>query len=75
MPTRDTRKARLAADVAELRQIAAQNRADLRALPAAASRTPAQRTSARRLRQDLIVARIVLNALSTPDDADLDDAT
>lgn len=75
MPDRDTRKARLAADVTELRQIAAQNRADLRALPAAASRTPAQRTAARRLRQDLIVARIVLNALATPDDADLDDAT
>ena len=75
MPTRDARKARLAADVAELRQIAAQARADLRALPAAAARTPAQRNTARRLRTDLLVARIVLNAWATPDDADLDDAS
>lgn len=75
MPTRDARKARLAADVAELRQIAAQARADLRALPAAAARTPAQRNTAKRLRQDLVVARIVLNALGRPDDADLDDAS
>lgn len=73
MPTRDARKARLAADVAELRQVAAQARAELRALPTAAARTPAQRTTAKRLRTDLLVARIVLNALATPDDADLDD--
>lgn len=75
MPTRDTRKTRLAADIDELRQIAAQARAELRALPAAAARTPAQRTTARRLRTDLVVARAVLNALATPDDDDLDDAS
>ena len=69
------RRARIDADLDELRRIAAQARADLRALPAQAQRTPAQRNTAKRLRQDLVVARIVLNALATPDDADLDDAS
>lgn len=69
------RRARIDADLDELRQIAAQARTELRALPAKAQRTPAQRTTAKRLRTDLLVARIVLNALATPDDADLDDAS
>lgn len=69
------RRARFDADLAELRQIAAQARAELRALPDKANRTPAQRNTARRLRTDLVVARAVLNALGRPDDADLDDAS
>lgn len=68
------RRARIDADLDELRQIAAQARSDLRALPAKAQRTPAQRNTAKRLRTDLVVARAVLNALGRPDDADLDDA-
>lgn len=69
-----TRKQQLATDLGELRTRASTARTDLRALPAAASRTPAQRTTAKTLRFELLVARIVLNALATPGDGDLDDA-
>lgn len=71
MPTSQERKARLAADLLELRQVAAQARADLSALPPAAQRTTTQRNNAKRLRTDLVIVRAVLNALGTPDDDDL----
>lgn len=70
-----TRKQQLAADLEELRTRASTARTDLRALPAAGSRTPAQRTTAKTLRFELLVARIVLNALATPAATDLDDAS
>lgn len=74
---RATRRARLAADLAELRTVRQAAADDLRALPPAASRTAAQRNTARQLRFQLLVCRIVLNGLnhSGADAADLDDAT
>ena len=75
MLTPAARKAQLRDDLDELRKIATQARADLRALPPAAQRTAAQRSTARRARTDLVVARVVLNALGTPDDDDLDDVS
>jgi len=78
MADRTTRRARLTADLAELRDYATQARADLRALPAPGARTAAQRNTARNLRFQLLVARVVLNGLNargdTADDV-LDDAT
>ena len=68
---RDTRRQRLAADLDALRQVAADARKGLAALPPAASRTATQRREAARLRTDLVLARAVLNAIGTPDDDDL----
>lgn len=70
-----TRKQQLATDLEELRTRAASARTDLKALPAAGTRTPAQRATAKTLRFELLVARIVLNALGTPGTGDLDDAS
>ena len=73
MPTRDQRRERLAADLAAVRQVAADARKGLAALPPAASRTAAQRRDAARLRTDLVLARAVLNAIGNPTDDDLAD--
>jgi hypothetical protein len=73
MPTRDQRRQRLAADLDELRQVAADARTALRALPPKAQRTAAQKREAARLRTDMLVARVVVNALATPTDDDLTD--
>lgn len=70
-----TRKQQLAVDLDELRTRAATARTDLKALPAAGSRSAAQRANAKTLRFELLVARIVLNALGTPAAGDLDDAS
>lgn len=74
---RTARRTRLAADLDELRAIRQSAADDLRALPAPASRTAAQRTTARNLRFQLLVCRVVLNGLNAQgaDRADLDDAT
>jgi hypothetical protein len=73
MATPAARRARLAADVTELRAILQTARDDLRALPPAASRTPAQKATARSRRVEQLVARILLNTLATPTDDDLTD--
>lgn len=70
-----TRKQQLAVDLDELRTRAASARTDLKALPAAGSRNAAQKATAKTLRFELLVARIVLNALGTPAAGDLDDAS
>lgn len=70
-----TRKQQLAADLDELRARASTARTDLKALPAPGTRTPAQRATAKTLRFELLIARIVLNAFSTPAAGDLDDAS
>ncbi len=69
------RKQQLAADLDELRTRAATARTDLKALPAAGARNASQKATAKTLRFELLVARIVLNALGTPAAGDLDDAS
>lgn len=66
------RKVQLAADLTELRKVLQQARTDLRDLPAPASRNAAQRATARSRRFELLIGRIVLNAISTPTDDDMD---
>lgn len=76
MADRTVRRNRLAADLDELRTVKNSAADELRALPPAASRTAAQRRTAKDLRFVLLISRIVLNGLNArgADDADLDDA-
>lgn len=67
-----TRKTALAADLIELRVYLDSARTALKSLPAPASRNANQRALARNERFMLLLGRIVLNALSTPTDDDLD---
>lgn len=66
------RKTQLAADLVELRQVLQGARSDLKTLPAPNARNATQRNTARSRRFELLVGRILLNALSTPTDDDMD---
>jgi hypothetical protein len=73
MPDRETRRAKLTTDLAELRAKRRQARDDIRALPPPGERTAAQRERAFVRRYLMLLTGVVLNAVATPTDEDLDD--
>lgn len=71
--TVEERKQRYRTDLAEMKQAKADLVAELRKLPARASRTAAQKRDALIMRALVVTLRTQLNQAGQADDADLDD--